>query len=168
MEVIEKLKSDIRDVKINIILGNIILMKPNIKRLRKGNNRFFNQKYWKILKEYKGQIITGSCSLYAYGLLDRMPSDIDLIVDKSSFTPSKKLLTDERYSEFDTIGYFRDHGYYIDVFDNNNAKYIEIDGFLLHDPFEIIDKKLEMGREDSKDIHDIIYILKKFNPNYKF
>ncbi len=173
MEIINQLKSDIRDVKISTILDGNELIQPNLKRLRKGNNRFFNQDYWKFIKEHKGKIITGSCALYAYGLLDRMPKDIDLIVDRNTFNPKKKLSKD-RYpgmdSKLNVIGYYHDRGYNIDFFQGSNEKYIEVDGFFFHDLFEIIDKKLEIyphrERNDHKDIHDIIYILKKFNPDY--
>lgn len=173
MEIVNKLKSDIRDVKINNILGDGLLINPNIKRLRKGSNRFFNQDYWRIIKEYKGEIITGSCALYAYGLLDRMPKDVDLIVNRNNFKPKKKLSND-RYpgmdGKIDVIGYYHDKGYNIDFFHGTDERNIEVDGFLFHDPFEIIDKKLEIypdrERNDHKDIHDIIYILRKFNPDY--
>lgn len=70
-----KLKSDIRDLKLSIILGeNSTEFIPNLNKLRKGNNRFFDQPYWKVIKEWKGKsVITGSSALYAFGLLDRMP-----------------------------------------------------------------------------------------------
>lgn len=175
MELVNKLKSDIRDIKISNILEGNESIQPNLKRLRKGNNRFFNKDYWKIIKEYKGKIITGSCALYAYGLLDRMPKDVDLIVDKNNFNPKKKL-SNNRYpgmdGKLDVIGYYHDKGYNIDFFHGTDERYIEVDGFLFHDPFEIIDKKLEISpdreRDNFKDIHDIIYILRKFNPDYTF
>ena len=51
-----------------------------------------NQKYWSILEQWKDKsIITGSAALYAFGLCERPPQDIDLIVDKNNFNPGIKL-----------------------------------------------------------------------------
>ena len=176
-DLISKLKSDIRDLKLSIILETNINFVPNLHKLRKGNNRLFNQKYWSILKEWKGKsIITGSAALYAFGLCERLPQDIDLIVDKNNFNPGRKL-SNNRYpgmdGKMDVIGYYADRkrGYNVDFFHDDNANFIEIDGFLFHDPFEIMEKKLEIypyrERNNSKDIHDLIYIFKKIYPDYK-
>ena len=108
-----KLKSDIRDLKLSIILGeNSTEFIPNLNKLRKGNNRFFDQPYWKVIKEWKGKsVITGSSALYAFGLLDRMPQDIDLLVDKNNFNPNIKL-SQNRYpgmdGKMDVLGYYVD------------------------------------------------------------
>lgn len=174
-EILNKLKSDIRDFKLSMLLENDVIIKPNIKRLRKGKNIFFNQPHWRILKQYKGNsIITGSTALYAMELLDRIPKDIDLIVDKD-YQINKKLCHNKYVGmegEMDMFGYYTDSrsDINIDFFHNNSCDTIECDGFLFQNPFQIMEKKLEISknRTSTKDISDIIYILKKLNPSYKF
>lgn len=175
-ELIPKLKSDIRDLKIHLLLEQDFTLAPDLNKLRKGNNRLFNQDYWPILKEWKGKsIITGSAALYAFNLSQRLPKDIDLIVDKNNFDPGREL-SKNRYPGMDgklIIGYYADYkrGYNVDFFHGENVNFIELDGFKFHHPFEILLKKLEISplrdRNNSKDIHDVIYVLKKFQPDYK-
>lgn len=177
IDLFSKLKSDIRDIKLSIILGTDRQFVPDINKLRKGNNKLFSQNYWPILKEWKGKsIITGSAALYAFGLCERLPQDIDLIVDKNNFNPGREL-SNNRYpgmdGKIDVIGYYADRkrGYNVDFFHNDNTNFIEMDGFLFHHPFEIMEKKLEIcphrKRNNSKDIHDLIYIFQKLQPGYK-
>jgi len=182
MSYYEKLKTDIRDLKLSIILGennneNVLNFSPNLKKLRKGKNIFFNQSYWKIIKEWKGKsVITGSAALYAFGLLDRLPKDIDLLVNKNNFHPNRDL-SYNRYpgmdGKMDVLGYYCDRkvGMNVDFFHSEGHQVIEVDGFLFHHPFEIIEKKIEISpnrdRGSSKDIHDLIHILKILQPGYE-
>ena len=175
INIINKLKSDIRDVKLSMLLDNDIIIKPNIKKLRKGKNLIFDQSYWKVLNKYKGNsIITGSTALYAMDLLDRMPKDIDLIVDKEYLIGED--LCHNRYvgmeGEMDMVGFYIDKksNMNIDFFHNNHCETIECEGFLFHNPFQIMETKIEISknRSGSKDISDIIDILRKINPSYKF
>jgi hypothetical protein len=173
-----KLKSDIRDLKLSIILGeNNTNFVPNLNKLRKGNNRFFDQPYWKVIKEWKGKsVITGSSALYAFGLLDRMPQDIDLLVDKNNFNPNIKL-AHNRYpgmdGKMDVLGYYADKkaNMNVDFFHSDSHEVIEVDGFLFHHPFEIMAKKVEISpnreRNNNKDIHDLIHIFKILQPGYE-
>ena len=61
--------------------------------------------------------------------------------------------------------------YNVDFFHDDNASFIEMDGFLFHHPFEIMEKKIEIyphrERNNYKDIHDLIYIFQKLQPGYK-
>ena len=173
-DLLSRLKSDIRDLKLNIILEDDKEFVPNLDKLRKGNNTFFNQKYWKIIEEWKGKsVITGSAALYAFGLCERLPQDIDLLVDKDKFVTKKKL-SHNRYpgmdGKLDVLGYYTDRGYNIDFFNSKNPNVIEVDGFLFHHPFEIMEKKLEISsvreKGNNKDVHDLIYIFKKLQPGY--
>lgn len=176
-DLLSKLKSDIRDLKIHLLLNGDFNLIPDLNKLRKGNNRLFNQDYWSILEEWKGKsIITGSAALYAFGLSERLPKDIDLIVDKNNFNPGREL-SKNRYPGMDgklnIIGYYADYkrGYNVDFFHGENVNFIELNGFKFHHPFEILEKKLEISPQrdsgNSKDIHDIIYVLKKIQPDYK-
>jgi len=176
---VNQLKSDIRDLKLSFLLGdNDIKFIPDLKKLRKGNNRFLNQPYWRILKEWKGKsTISGSTALYAFGLLERMPNDIDLLVDKNTFNPGRELSCN-RYpgmdGKMDVLGYYPDWkaNKNVDFFHSINHETIEIDGFLFHHPIEILYKKIEIApqreRGFNKDAHDIIEILKKLKPDYTF
>jgi hypothetical protein len=182
MSYYEKLKSDIRDLKLSTILGengneNALDFSPDLKKLRKGNNRFFDQPYWKVIKEWKGKsVITGSAALYAFGLLDRMPQDIDLLVDKNNFNPNIKL-SKNRYSGMDSkmniLGYYIDKksNMNVDFFHSESHEVIEVDGFLFHHPFEIMFKKIEISlnreKNNSKDIRDLIHILRILKPGYE-
>lgn len=173
-ELLTKLHSDIRDLKLKLILNEIPDFEINMKKLKKGNNWIFNVDYWNILTEWKGRaIITGSLALYAFELLDRKPNDIDLIVDENNFKPKKQLLKGN-YLGVDggLLGHYTQSGYNIDFFNSKNNCIFEKDGFLFHHPIEIMLKKLDMisqnfSRRNNKDIHDIINIMKKIQPDYQ-
>lgn len=183
----ETLQSDFRDIKIEFITGNLSLPTPNINRLRKGGNLFFNQKYWSIIKEWKSKsTITGSACLYAFGLIDRLPKDIDLLVDKD-ITKDIKLyhnLYPGMEGKLDLLGYYPDRGYNVDLFHSTDHSIISVDGYNFHHPFEVIEKKIQISkfsafkvhfgasgdrnsREDSRDIWDLLTVFKKLNPEYK-
>ena len=151
----------------------------NLRRLRKGNNLLFNQKYWPILEHWKGKAtITGSAALYAFGLIDRLPNDIDFVVDSSTFEPGQKLYTHVgRYSgmsnKIDMLGWFVELGYNVDFFHNTNHSKIICDGHIFHHPFEIIQKKIEIhesnppgSRYTRTDYEDVSYCFKKIKPDY--
>jgi hypothetical protein len=155
------LKEVIRDIQINSVMKKMILT-PDIKKIKKGDNIFFNKPYWKIIEKYKDDcIITGSMALFAFGLIKRIPKDIDLIV----FTPEIKLpkLYKSSYPEenhVNLIGTHEDSGYIVDFFEEENPIYIECDGYKFEHPLQIILKKSKMSRNVSgyvsKDINDIL------------
>ena len=174
---LKDLESDIRDIKLSMVLGESPDFIPDIKRLRKGKNLILNHKHWSIIKQWKGKaVLSGSAALYAFGLLDRLPQDIDFLVKEK---PDIKLYHN-RYpgmeGEIELLGYYPDHklGYNVDFFPLNNSTVIEKDGFLFHHPFEIIETKARISslrsgtpRKQTKDIYDIIQILTKIKPDYK-
>lgn len=169
-----ELKAEVRDIKLSMILDNYKEFEIDLKKLRKGNNRFFNKGYWSILKEWKGKaIITGSLALYAFGLIDRLPADIDLIVDKNSFIPPKTLSSHNEYGpepKLNILGYYTQKWYNVDFFHLDERNFIEKDGFLFHNPFDIMEKKIELiGSRygNHKDYRDIIFILNKIKINCK-
>ena len=170
----ETLQSDFRDIKIEFITGNLSLPTPNIDRLRKGGNLFFNQKYWSIIQEWKSKsTITGSACLYAFGLIDRLPKDIDLLVDKDITNDIK--LYHNRYpgmeGKLDLLGYYPDSGYNVDLFHSTDHSIISVDGYNFHHPFEVIEKKIQISEfrssGDRKDFWDLLTVFKKLNPEYK-
>jgi hypothetical protein len=192
----ETLQSDFRDIKIEFITGNLSLPTPNINRLRKGGNLFFNQKYWSIIKEWKSKsTITGSACLYAFGLIDRLPEDIDLLVDKD-ITKDIKLVPIANYhnlypgmeGKLDLLGYYPDRGYNVDLFHSTDHSIISVDGYNFHHPFEVIEKKIQIskfsayfcydnhvgervkvhfGASGDRNSRDVLTVFKKLNPEYK-
>lgn len=151
----------------------------NLRRLRKGKNLIFNQKYWPILQNWKGKAtITGSAALYAFGLIDRLPNDIDFLVDSSTFEPGRKLYTElKRYSgmtqKLNMIGWYTQSGYNVDFFHNANHSKIICDGHTFHHPFEIIQKKIEIHESSNSiskirrtDYEDVLVAFKKIKPDY--
>lgn len=171
----ESLTRDFRDIKMYILTEGQFIPEVSISRLRKGKNWLLNQDYWSILKEWKGKsTITGSCALYAFGLLDRLPKDIDLLVDAKTFKPNKQLYNN-RYpgmeGKMDVIGYYTDKNYNVDFFDSTEHTTIECEGFLFHHPFEIVQTKIDIidlrSNGDSKDYYDLCNVFKKINPNFK-
>jgi hypothetical protein len=105
-----------------------------------------------------------------------MPRDVDLIVNKETFNPGFELYKN-RYpgmdGKMDVLGYYPDikRGYNVDFFHGIDIQFIECDGFKFHHPIEIMLKKLEIaphrGRNDNKDIHDVIFFLKKYKKDFK-
>lgn len=169
----EALKSDFRDLKIEFITKGLSLPTPNIDRLRKGGNLIFDQKYWPIIKKWKSKsTITGSACLYAFGLLDRLPKDIDLLINKEDAKDIK--LYQDHYpgmeDQFDLLGYYREDGYHVDLFHNIDHPIICVDGYNFHHPFEIIDVKIllsEYRGSSNKDFWDLQNVFRKINPEYK-
>lgn len=157
-----------RDINIDITLGNIKFeFNPDIDKLRKGKNFIFNKNYWPIIEKHKNNcIITGSCSLIAFGLLKRDPKDIDLILlnDNKLFTDQ---LSKNRYPEMESnamYGYYRydnfKSSYLVDFFKyDESISYVEKDGYKFENPFSILEKKMLMkrkkGSDKLKDIEDI-------------
>lgn len=157
-----------RDLKISIIDNTFNLPEPNLKRLRKGNNLLFNKSYWKIFNKFKDNIITGSASLKIFGLISREIEDVDLILFNEDESFIKKLSID-RYPGMDDPenmwGYTTMRSgselYYVDFFKNQNTNYIEVDGFKIQNPIEVICKKLNQPR--TKDVLDVGNSLDKLN-----
>lgn len=155
------LKEVIRDIQINSVMKKMIL-NPDIKKIKKGNNIFFNKPYWKIIKKYKDDcIITGSMALYAFNLIDRQPKDIDFIVlNKETKLPKLYINSYEDENIVNLIGTFEDDGYIIDFFEEDNPVYVESNGYKFEHPVQIIIKKSKMARNTSgyvsKDAYDIL------------
>jgi hypothetical protein len=172
-DTIDQLKSDLRDVKLKLLLESNIQFEPNIKRLRKGNNFLLSQPYWTVIQKWKGEaVLSGSAALYAFGLIDRLPKDIDFLITES---PKNQILSSNRYvgmeAEMDLMGYYVHKQYNVDFFELKNQHFIEKDGYKFHHPLEIIECKMSIMDKrwnDSKDFFDIIEVFKKLDPTYKF
>ena len=155
------LKEVIRDIQINSVMKKMIL-KPDIKKIKKGSNIFFNKPYWKIIEKYKDDcIITGSMALYAFNLINRQPKDIDLIVfNKETKLPKLYINSYKKEKVVNLIGTFEDDGYIIDFFEEDNPVYVEFNGYKFEHPVQIIIKKSKMARNISgyvtKDVYDIL------------
>jgi hypothetical protein len=178
-DVQETLIRDFRDIKLHLVIGGEFQPRIDLKKLRRGNNIFFNQKYWPILKSWRGKCtITGSAALYAFGLLDRLPGDIDFLVNKNNFKINQKLYQNQyegMEGELDVLGYYTQNGYNVDFFHNDSHSKIEVDGFYFHHPFEIIHKKIDILKSryvskygTDKDLKDILYLFKKLKSDYTF
>ena len=170
----DSLNIDFRDIKMYIVTEGDFTPEVNISKLRKGKNWIFSQPYWSILKEWKGRsTITGSVALYAFGLIDRMPKDVDLLVDASTFNPNRQLYHN-RYpgmeGKMDVLGYYTDKNYNVDFFDSKEHTIIECDGFLFHHPFEIIQTKIDIidfrSGGDNKDFYDLCDVFRKIKPDF--
>lgn len=171
--------SIIRDLKLSIISGDINLnILPNIGRLKRGNNHIFNKGYWKLVKKHKHNcIITGSAALLAFGLIDRMPNDIDLILIPDETKETKGLILTLQRGKYvgdpiDLIGFHRDSGYTVDFFEyKDSIRYIEKDGYKFEHPIDILNKKMlimknnftNLSNTRAKDYFDIHKILQKIN-----
>lgn len=144
-----------RDFKINCITNNELSIKENRFKIFKTN------KIYQILEsELKDEIITGSISLWLFGLLpeNRKIKDIDVITSVS--VPG--LYQKSNYSGEDVDGYMgykeynfksgfffkKDETIEIDYFKNNSQNYTEFNGFKFHNPFEIIQFKIDLMRND--------------------
>jgi hypothetical protein len=170
-----EVQSSIREIKIKIVLNDQLEdpFVPSISKLKWGDKRFriFPEKWWPIIKSWKGKsIITGSLSLYAHGLLDRQPNDIDLIADELIFKEHSKLIGEKVYenrypgmeNKIEILGYFTHKNYYnVDFFKLESQKFREVEGFLFHDPFEVllIKTKLYEINNQSKDRQDLFNCL---------
>lgn len=167
------MKNKIRDLKLGLINGDInYQFKCDLKRLRKGNNKIFNKFYWRIIKKHKDCVITGSASLYAFGLIDREPHDLDFLIDveknKDFISKLKPIDGYNGEEEINCIGRYTNHakllnGLYdgygycdVDFFELNDSKnIIEIDGYKFHHPLDIISTKSTLVSYRHKDITDI-------------
>lgn len=168
----ERLLAQLRDLKIRLSLGDgEFNLHPNLSRLRKGNNWFFPQQIWFGVKDYKDFIISGSTSLYAFGLIDRLPLDLDLLFEE----PIRKNLPHlygSRYPgmehEIEMTGYTTyKNKFNVDFFEAKPTdKVIEFKGFKFHHPYDILIKKSEIGHQrwrSNKDFEDIKFAIDRLN-----
>ena len=140
-----------RDFKINCITNNDLSIKENRFRI------FKTTKIYQILEsDLKSEIITGSISLWLFGLLpeNRKFKDIDIITSLNISGLNQKSI----YSGEDIDGYmgykkynFKSGFFFkknetieIDYFKNNSQNYTEFNGFKFHNPFEIIQFKINL------------------------
>jgi len=168
-EDISEIKSLFRNFKLDIIESNIKL-EINEKNFEK----FIQTKQFQAFSKFTSkEIITGSLSLYLFGLIDREPSDIDVIcLDPKVYRP----FMGRSYS-FD-IPYY--HGYKdykikkwllgksiwitIDFFEFQNEEFIEYEGIKIEHPLNIIKKKFNIVCSQdinlsNKHYHDLKSIL---------
>lgn len=168
----ERLLSQLRELKLKIYLeGSNFELKPDLSKLKKGHNWFFPQPIWYGLKEYKNFIISGSTSLYAFGLIDRLPEDLDLLFDES-MRKNLPHLYGSRYAgmehEIEMTGYTTyKNKFNVDFFEvKSTDKVIEFGGFKFHHPYDILIKKSEIGHHrwrSNKDFEDIKFAIDRLN-----
>jgi len=163
-DIVNNGNSIVRDLKLSMISGDINLnIVPNIRRLKK--------------KHKHNCIITGSSALLAFGLIDRMPNDIDLILVSDESKETKELILTLQKGKYlgdpiDLIGSHRDSGYIVDFFEyKDSIRYIEQDGYKFEHPIDILNKKMLIMKNNhhagigsrTKDYFDVCKILKKLN-----
>ena len=161
--------SILRDINLSILMSEMVLPFPSIKRVKMGNNYIFNKKHWSIIKTHKDDaIISGSLSLIAFGLIDRDPNDIDIILlDKDH----NMKLSKDRYGDQDipeNLGYYIKGDTYVDVFKRTNkTRYFECEGYKIDHPLDVLSRKAGFLKNSSdrnhKDFKDIAESLEKLN-----
>ena len=159
-EMIEKLKSDFRDFKINLISNDIEF------KISKDAIKKFNNELSFIKSEFKNDIISGSLALSLWGIVDRRISDIDILIEdidrysgyrKTGYGDDEFGLISNRlgYIEFSwKKNFFSRRRYYeVDFFKNVGARYhqFEFDGALLkiQDPLDILNVKMYLANKTS-------------------
>jgi hypothetical protein len=147
-----------RDFKINCITNNGLFIKENRFKI------FKTTEIYQVLESgLKDEIITGSISLWLFGLLpeNRKFKDIDVITSKDikdiKSLKAKSTYGGEMvdgfigYKEYNfKSGFFfkKDETIEIDYFKNNSQNYTEYNGFKFHNPFEIIQFKIDLIKND--------------------
>lgn len=114
-------------------------------------------------------ILTGSCSLRTFGLIERhVGDDLDFIANQETINEMSNL-----YSEYTHFGYgdspdlnyvktFVIKSMKVDVFLDKGDKYEMVEGLKVHDPFELMKVKLNMGRhKDIQDSQEFIKLLRE-------
>lgn len=158
------LKSEFRDYKLKVIKDEI--------KFEVDNSRFISNKTIKFIKkQLPGDIISGSLALSLFGLLDREPNDVDILIkDKERY--------DFYYSNYDygsnkitnRLGYrrlkhkssfFSRKEYLVDFFIDFGSTFIEYDGVKIQNPIEVINFKMSLidsGDNNFKHRRDLIKI----------
>jgi hypothetical protein len=143
-------KTELREFKILLINSNIEINKSRFEEFK------LTQEYKDLIKYHPNDIITGSWSLYLYGLCDRKPGDFDIIV-------SDKPGGLKKHSEG---GYIIIHGLNslgwkilnktkFDFFLDDNSTHIEYGGIKICDPIYTIDAKLKIVFDPRVDRYEI-------------
>lgn len=131
-----------------------------------------------IRENFKNDVITGSIALILFGLIDRVVSDIDILIkDEGRYSGyiNETYGDDESGNMDNRLGYiqfkykpgfFSKTRYYeVDFFKNVDAKYIEFEfegiTLKLQHPIEIISAKMGMTRSH-KHYRDLEIIFRKF------
>lgn len=151
-----------RDFKINCITNNELSIKESRFKIFKTN------KIYQILEsELKDEIISGSISLWLFGLLpeNRKLKDIDIIknvdirgLNQKSNYNGENIDSYMGYKEYNfKSGFFfkKYETIEIDFFKNDSQNYTEFNGFKFHNPFEIIQFKIKLMENDYKHRVDL-------------
>lgn len=166
---IAEIKSLFRNFKLDIVESKIKL-EVNEKNFEK----FVQTKKFQAFSKFTPkEIITGSLSLYLFGLIDREPSDIDVIcLDPKPYQP----FIGRSYS-FDIPHYYGYHDYEIkkwfwqkptwvtiDFFEFQDEEFVEYECLKIEQPLNIIQKKFNIVCSESvslsnKHYHDLKSIL---------
>lgn len=125
----------------------------------------------KHITDNHGVIISGSCSLRIFGLIDRrVCDDIDVIASQETINKMSELYSEYTYNTYGS-GSSPDLNYVksfvikstkVDVFLDNGDIYRMVGDIKVHDPFQLMGVKMGMGRtKDVKDCQDFIKLLKE-------
>ena len=153
----DQIKEVIRRSKLHEINGKTFT--PSLKPLK---GSFWNgkTKLLKLMEEINNPnfIFTGSVALKCYGLAIREPKDIDIILLEED---TKYKSANNRYGDDKLVyGYEFKNGYNIDYFVNTDQPlFIEVDGFKIHNIFQLMRCKGGLNRD--KDYNDLLIISDK-------
>jgi len=148
-----------RDFKIKSLYTNFTIQEDRFKKIKSTG-------IYKLLEsEFKEDIITGSLSLWLFGLLDfdRKVYDIDIITNKiisnltfDDYGNISESLLGYKYYNYTKHIFFRTE-IKVDFFENIGQDYIEYKGLKFNTPFNIIDFKMKMITDNQKHKNDLIY-----------
>lgn len=165
MNIESEVTGTLRDFKLEILNGlEIKIDQEYFKRFT--SSAGFNL----FLKNSPNDIITGSTTLKLFGLLQREPNDIDIIVLNNREIKNINRWYGYEEKPLDFMGtkkityrkYFWSRQVFVrfDYFKFSNQEYSEITykdiTFKLHNPIQLIQKKLEMCNNNHKHSQDII------------
>jgi len=154
-----------REFKINCVTTNWLSIKENRFNILK------TTKIYQVLEsDFKNEIISGSISLWLFGLLpeNRKFKDIDIITSVNITGLNQK----SSYAGEDIDGYMgykyyhfkprfflgKEESIEVDYFKNNSQNYTEYSGFKFHNPLEIIQFKIDLIKNDynsNKHMNDL-------------
>jgi hypothetical protein len=167
---LKDLNSEIRKNKISHLLNNnrkIDIIKPYDKHL--------NLNLLKYISQYGA--ITGSNLYSLYGMITRIPNDVDLLVDQSGLDKIKekyKIISNDFYHmpAINSLGYiqvkFKNKYYDIDIILTNDISHTTIvEGIRIDNIFKSLNMKIHIyesneNRDSYRDERDLLEILSFF------
>jgi len=155
-----ELKTMLRLIKIEYLIAKNIDIIPK---------RIINCKIYNALIQLPCDVIvSGSYALYIFGLIDRAPTDLDIVVSSDSLLSMKGnylFTTHSKYNQGINESCLVGGKYLVDVFVEDTPKYTTYMGINIQDPMDILDHKSRLAR--IKDYDDFEHIKNKLNGNIK-